>query len=112
MPTIEYIHRRIDDDGTEHLPGSTAKVSEEEAANAESYGYGFRVPERRPTESAEAPGPTENAAEATGRVEPRAVDATDAAEELADEHGIDLSEIEGSGKGGRILKGDIEAELV
>lgn len=37
------------------------------------------------------------------------VDATDAARSLADEHDIDLSRVAGSGAGGRITKGDVEA---
>ena len=36
------------------------------------------------------------------------VDATDAAVELAEEHGIDLATVEGTGKGGRIGKGDVQ----
>jgi large subunit ribosomal protein L21 len=39
--------------------------------------------------------------------EPSAVDATDTARSLAEENGIDLSTLEGSGKGGRILKSDV-----
>ena len=38
-------------------------------------------------------------------------EATDAAVELAREHGIDLPSVEGSGKGGKILKKDIEVLL-
>ncbi len=39
--------------------------------------------------------------------EPSAVDATDTARSLAEGNGIDLSTLEGSGKGGRILKSDV-----
>lgn len=39
------------------------------------------------------------------------IDATDAAAALADEHGLDLHAIKGSGVGGRILKGDVESVL-
>jgi pyruvate/2-oxoglutarate dehydrogenase complex dihydrolipoamide acyltransferase (E2) component len=35
------------------------------------------------------------------------IDATDAAASLADTLGVDLSEIEGSGTGGRIIVGDV-----
>src|SRR5690606_11258850 len=39
------------------------------------------------------------------------VDATDAAIRLADEHGLDLNEIEGSGHDGRITINDVQANL-
>lgn len=40
---------------------------------------------------------------------PDGVDATEAAQKAADEHGVDLSEVDGSGKDGRVLKADVEA---
>ncbi len=39
------------------------------------------------------------------------VEITDAARELAEEHGLDLSEIEGTGKEGRILKSDVDKAI-
>lgn len=39
------------------------------------------------------------------------VEATPAAKELADEKGVDLSEVDGSGAGGKITKADVEAKL-
>lgn len=41
--------------------------------------------------------------------DPNAVDATDAAKEKAEELGVDLSAVKGSGKGGRITVTDVEA---
>jgi pyruvate/2-oxoglutarate dehydrogenase complex dihydrolipoamide acyltransferase (E2) component len=38
-------------------------------------------------------------------------EASPAAVRLAAEHGLDLSDIEGTGKGGKILKSDVEASL-
>lgn len=38
-------------------------------------------------------------------------DATDAAEALAEEHGIDLAEITGTGANGRILLADVQAAV-
>jgi large subunit ribosomal protein L21 len=39
------------------------------------------------------------------------VNITDAARVLAEEHGLDLTTIEGSGQGGRILKGDVDKAI-
>lgn len=46
-----------------------------------------------------------------GAMDADAVDATPAAVELAQDEGIDLASIEGSGKEGRILKSDVEAAI-
>jgi len=48
------------------------------------------------------------AAEPTG---PVAIAATETARTLAEEHGIDLATLEGSGKEGRILKSDVEKAI-
>lgn len=47
-----------------------------------------------------------DALEARGVVE---VDATDAAKELAIQHGLNIADVQGSGTDGRILKSDVEA---
>ena len=39
------------------------------------------------------------------------IDATPDAKELADENGIDLASIEGTGKDGRILKSDVQSAI-
>ncbi len=39
------------------------------------------------------------------------VNVTDVARKLAEEHGLDLGAIEGTGAGGRILKGDVERAI-
>lgn len=38
-------------------------------------------------------------------------DPTKGAKEVAEEHGLDLSTVEGSGKGGRVTKADAEAAI-
>ncbi|MEE8446390.1 MAG: 50S ribosomal protein L21 [Gemmatimonadota bacterium] len=40
-----------------------------------------------------------------------AVNVTDVARKLAEEHGLDLGAMEGTGAGGRILKGDVERAI-
>ncbi len=55
---------------------------------------------------------TEPAAEAAPAPEAApAVSVTDVARKLAEEHGLDLGAIEGTGAGGRILKGDVERAI-
>ena len=39
------------------------------------------------------------------------IDVTEAARELADEHGVDLALVAGSGEAGRIVKSDVEAHI-
>jgi large subunit ribosomal protein L21 len=48
------------------------------------------------------------AADEAGAVIPDEVDITGAARELAEEHGLDVTGIEGTGKEGRILKSDVQ----
>jgi large subunit ribosomal protein L20 len=55
------------------------------------------------------PKPTEEPAEDASE-EDAEVEATDAAERRAEELGVDLSEVEGSGAGGRVLVEDVEEE--
>jgi len=57
----------------------------------------------------EVEAPAEPVLEVEAAAEPVAdVNITDAARQLAEDHGIDLATVEGSGKDGRILKGDID----
>lgn len=64
---------------------------------------------------AEPPAERDAAAGATAKAEAEPAEAgpdiTPAALELAQEHGIDLSTIEGTGKDGRILKGDVDRAI-
>ncbi|WP_419937054.1 50S ribosomal protein L21 [Candidatus Palauibacter sp.] len=50
-------------------------------------------------------------AEAAPAAESSPVDITPMARELAEEHGLDLGAIEGTGKDGRILKGDVDRAI-
>jgi large subunit ribosomal protein L21 len=64
---------------------------------------------------AEVAAPVDEAAEAEAAA-PEAeaapeINITDAARKLAEENGIDLAGLEGSGAGGRILKGDVEKAI-
>jgi large subunit ribosomal protein L21 len=61
---------------------------------------------------AEVAQPEGEAAEAVPEAEAApGIDITDAARKLAEENGIDLAGLEGSGAGGRILKGDVEKAI-
>lgn len=70
-------------------------------------------PEAAKPETAEPEAPEPEAAKPEA-AEPEAaadVDITDAARELAEEHGLDLSTVEGTGVDGRILKGDVQKAI-
>ncbi len=71
--------------------------------------------EETPVVEAEVAAPEEEAAEAeVAAPEAEAapeINITDAARKLAEENGIDLAGLEGSGAGGRILKGDVEKAI-
>jgi len=77
-----------------------AEAEAEEEAAAEEPAAGEAAPAEEPVE--------EEAAEAEEEEE---LAITSAAEELAEEHGIDLGAVEGTGKDGRILKSDVEAAV-
>jgi large subunit ribosomal protein L21 len=79
-----------------------AVVEEAPVAEAE-----IAAPEAEVAE-VEAAAPEEEAPEAEAAVE---INITDAARKLAEEHGIDLAGLEGSGAGGRILKGDVDKAI-
>ena len=55
--------------------------------------------------------PEAEAAPEPEAVEPTPVDITPVARKLAEEHGLDLSAIEGTGKDGRILKSDVDKAI-
>ncbi|UCG76326.1 MAG: 50S ribosomal protein L21 [Gemmatimonadota bacterium] len=67
-------------------------------------------PEKEPP-AAEAAATMAEAAPAEAPTPGVEVEITGAARKLAEEHGLDLAGIEGSGAGGRILKGDVEKAI-
>lgn len=66
------------------------------------------APEPETAPEPEAVEEPEEAAEPAAAVD---VDITDAARKLAEEHGLDLSTVEGTGVDGRILKGDVQKAI-
>ncbi len=92
-------------------PRKAKKPKKEEAAAVVDEAAG----EETPVVEAEVAAPEEEAAEAeVAAPESEAapeINITDAARKLAEENGIDLAGLEGSGAGGRILKGDVEKAI-
>ncbi len=86
---------------TEEAPAAEA---EEEAVEAEA-----EVEEEAPAAEEEAAEPEEAEPEEEEEVEELRI--TGAAEELAEEHGIDPAAVEGTGEDGRVLKSDVEAAI-
>ena len=83
-------------------PGDTVEVSEEVYRAFRDKFRALDTPEQ----------PSSNQPIANDPVpEPVVVEASKAAERLADEHGIDLAGIEGSGPGGKVYKADVEAVI-
>ena len=71
---------------------------------------------KAPAPKAEAPveaevAPPKAKAPAAEPTAPVAIEATETARTLAEEHGIDLATLEGTGKEGRILKSDVEKAI-
>jgi N utilization substance protein A len=85
--------------GEAPLPSARGEVEAESEAESEVA----------PEAEAEPQPEVEAGPETEAEPEPAEVDATSAAEELAAEHGIDLTAVEGTGQDGRVLKGDVEA---
>lgn len=85
------------------LPDESQEAAAKPAATAH---------EPEPAPKAEAAPEAAAAAEpAPDAVEPASVDITPVARKLAEEHGLDLGAIEGTGKDGRILKSDVDKAI-
>lgn len=63
------------------------------------------------TEAADAPAAEAPAEESASDPHVGEIDITDVARELAEAHGLDLNALEGTGKGGRILKSDVDKAI-
>lgn len=77
----------------------------------EGYADGYKNLTTQPGEPQMPLGATDLEIDLAGGQEDRLdeIDATEGAVELADEEGVDLAEVEGTGKNGRVTKGDVEA---
>ena len=89
-------------------PRKAKKPSSKEAAPVAEEAVEKKAAPEAPV--VEAPAPEAPAAEVEPTAAPE-INITDAARKLAEEHGIDLAGLEGSGAGGRILKGDVEKAI-
>ncbi len=69
------------------------------------------APVSKPAAKSEPKAPAKTPVEPAEAADAGELDITDAARELAEEHGIDLASVEGSGKDGRILKTDVQKAI-
>lgn len=86
-----------------------AKKAKAKKAKAEKAETAKPKPEAKVEEPTEAP--EAEAANDTPAAETAEIDVTPAAAELAEEEGIDLTTLEGTGKDGRILKSDVQGAI-
>ena len=89
-------------------PSKAKKPKKEEAPEAVEVAVVEEATVAEVVEAEVAASEAEVAPEAEAAPE---INITDAARKLADENGIDLAGLEGSGAGGRILKGDVEKAI-
>ncbi|MGH7540069.1 MAG: 50S ribosomal protein L21 [Gemmatimonadota bacterium] len=101
----EFTEVRIVEIGFGGKGGKKATKAEPKAKKAEPKAK----PERKTAPKAEKAPKAEVAPDEAPDAE--AIDVTDVARELAEEHGIDLASLEGTGKDGRILKSDVEKAI-
>lgn len=91
-------------------PRKAKKPEKEEVPATEVVEAEVAAPEAETVEAVEAEAAVEVEAAPEAKAAPE-IDITNAARNLAEEHGIDLAGLEGSGAGGRILKGDVEKAI-
>ena len=100
------------EEAAEPSAGEEEAEAEAEEAEVEAEAAGEEAAVEAPAAEAEEEEAVEAEAEAAAEEEeeeaPEEIDITGAAEELAEEHGLDLTAIEGTGKDGRILKSDVQ----
>ena len=99
----------------EQVETEEEQAAEEEAAEEQAEEEEEKVEEaeeeeeQQEQEEEEGEEQEEEQEEAAPAAEAEEIRITDAARELAEKHNIDISEVEGTGKDGNILKSDIEA---
>lgn len=91
--------------------GARPARKEEPAAEQEATVEAPEAAVEAPEAEAAEPATTGEAEAAQPESEVEGIEATDAARELADEHDLDLTEVEGTGQDGRILKGDVQEAI-
>lgn len=99
--------------GTGKPAAGPAKARKAPAKKAASKKAATKAAKPATAAQAEVPATAEAApaTEAAKPTEPVAIEATGTARALAEEHGVDLATIEGTGKEGRILKSDVEKAI-
>jgi len=110
MPLVRIksgVKHRVESD-RELKAGAVFLASDAELA---AFGDKFDLVTEQPEDLAGAGLELEDASSPQLESPPESIDATDAARELAAEYDLDLSAVEGSGSGGRVIVADVRKAL-
>ncbi len=115
-PATGIVRKHVVQEGTSVPVGVAIAVIGAEGEDLDGLDLGAESPPP-PSATAEAPAPEPEAGMAKPEVQaptvgdfPGGVKASPVARRLAQEMGIDLTRVEGSGPGGRVVKADVEAQ--
>ena len=115
-PATGIVRKHVVQEGTSVPVGVAIAVIGDKGEDLEGLDLGAEAPPP-PSATAEAPAPEPEAGMAKPEVQvptvgdfPGGVKASPVARRLAQQMGIDLTRVEGSGPGGRVVKADVEAQ--
>jgi len=110
LPSSEEVEaaKKEDDDDGDSAEDTEAEASEEEGEAQEDKGKSTSKPEPQGRKQESKPVEGTDDSDKSSRTEGGRIKASPLARKLAQEKGIDLSDVSGTGPGGRIVKADVE----